>query len=121
MTASHTWIPQSRWFALITGIILATPYFYAGYWLFRGTGLPAAVRILSGLAFSINIIACFYSILNWRPWQIFDIISGVGLVAILIGSLVSRRSDGYRLLLLRALAHIIILVLVVGYRILSVC
>jgi len=121
MAASNTWVPHSKWLALITGLILAMPYFYAGYWLFGGGGLPAVVRILSGLVFSINILGCLFAILNSRLWLIYCIISLIGIVVTIIVSLIKYKSGSYKPILLRCIAHILILALIFGYKVLSVC
>ncbi|HTD41649.1 MAG TPA: hypothetical protein VK671_13565 [Mucilaginibacter sp.] len=109
-------IPYMGLIALLSGMLLAMLYFYAAFWLFAETVASIASRIITGLALSITIIACIFSLQRWPYWKMYGIISYSALGIMLIICLFNFRSTAYKPLLYRCILFLVLLSLIYGYR-----
>jgi len=109
-------VPYMGLIALLSGVLLASIYFYAAFWLFAETGAPMAGRIIAGLALSITIIACIFSLQRWPYWKMYGMISYSALGIMLIICLFNFRSIAYRPLLYRCILFLVLISLIYGYR-----
>lgn len=112
-------MPYANWVTVISISLLSMLNFYGAYWLFNTTGLPGIARIMSGLVFSINNIACLYAMLHWQPWRFFSIISFITLGILFLVSLLSPKREIYKPIWYRCVVYIVVLSALFTYRILS--
>jgi hypothetical protein len=113
-------MPYALLMTVVSGVFLAMIYFYAAFWLFAETGTPVVSRIVAGVAFSINIIACVYCLQRWPIWKFYGLAAYFFLAAILIICLFNYRSSAYKPLLYRSLLFLILLSAIYGYRSFSI-
>jgi hypothetical protein len=113
-------VPYTKLIMLISGLFPATLYFYAAFWLFAETGMSIAIRILLGLLYSINILACMFCLLKWPLWRLYSIISYIGLGAIIIICLFNLKKAAYKEQLYRCTLFLVMLSMAYWYKILVV-
>jgi|GEM_PF-1362723 len=112
-------VPFSTWMVALSGFFLGSLYFYVSYWLFSDFSIHPISRIIAGLLFSVNIVACMFCFLKWPGWQSYGIISYGGLGTVAIISLFNYKIPGYTQLFYRCVFFIFFLSLIYGYRKLS--
>ena len=109
-------VPYSSWIVALSGFFLGSLYFYLAFWLFAEFSIPLATRIIVGLFYSISICACMFCFLNWPLWQLYSIISYIGLGSIIILCLFNNEKPDYKQLLYRGILLIAVLSMVYGYK-----
>src|SRR6185437_16148511 len=91
-------------------------YFYGAYWLFNTTATPVWIRIVSGLIFSINNIACLFTLLRWPYGKLYSLVSFVTLGILIIVMLLNPKRIACRPILYRCFIFIILLSALFAYR-----
>ena len=109
-------LPYANWVTVISISLLSMLYFYGAYWLFNKTVLPTALRIISGLIFSINNIACLFDMLRWQPWRFYSLISFVTLGGLFLVTLLSSKQEVYKPVWYRCIVYIVLLSALFTYR-----
>jgi len=109
-------IPYTNWVTVLSIGLLSTLYFYGAYWLFNITALPRPARIISGLVFSINNIACLFLMLRWQPWRFYSIVSFATLVILLLFALLNPKREVYKPIWQRCIIYIVALSVLFVYR-----
>ncbi len=113
-------VPYGVFATIISGSFLAMIYFYASFWLFATGSLPAPIRILAGLIYSVNFVACIYTLFHWPYWKLFSIASYFGLGIILVVCLFNYRSPDYKPLFYRCILFLAVLSIIFGCRFYSI-
>jgi hypothetical protein len=109
-------VPFSPWLVLLSGFLLGSLYFYFAFWLFAEFSIPLITRFLGGLFYSVCICACMFCFLNWPLWQLYSIISCVGLALIITICLFNNKKTGYKQLLYRCFLFIVVISIVYSYK-----
>jgi hypothetical protein len=113
-------VPYSTWVVALSGFFIGSLYFYLAFWLYAEFSMPLAIRIIVGFFYSLNICAWLFCFLNWPLWQLYSIISYIGLGSIAILCLFNNKKTDYKQLLYRCILFIVVLSMVYGYRRFSV-
>jgi len=109
-------LPYSRLAAALSGFLVGALYFYLAFWLYSEFAIPLVNRIVAGLVFSLNIVACMFCFLNWPPWQLYGIISYVALGLLLVICLSNYKKTAYKPLFYRCISFIAFFSLVYIYK-----
>lgn len=100
----------------LCGLIIASVYFYAGFWLFADYSIAVVNRIVAGLVYSEVIITILFGVLKWAGFKVFSVISFVGLFTVITISLFNYKNAGYKQLLYRSIFFLVCLALIFSYR-----
>jgi hypothetical protein len=109
-------VPDTAIITVICGGVISTIYFYGAYWLFAQPGMPALSRIVFGVAYTANILACIYSFLHWAFADIFSIISFAALAVVIAICLFNYKSPGYKSQLYKCIFFLAALLMLFSYR-----
>jgi len=109
-------VPYAALVTLISGSFMAMIYFYASFWLFATIQIPAVAKIVVGLVYSMSILACLFCLLHWPLWNLYSIISYIGLGVFVIISLFNYKKLVYKPILYRCLLFLVLVSVIYGYR-----
>ena len=109
-------VPYSKWVVALSGFFIGALYFYLSFWLYAEFSISLINRIIAGLFYSLNICAWLFCFLNWPLWQLYSIISYVGLGSIAILCLLNNKKPDYKQLLYRCIVFVAVLSMIYGYR-----
>jgi hypothetical protein len=113
-------VPCSTWAVALSGFFLGILYFNLGFWLFAEFSTPLATKIIAGLFYSLTVLAWMFCFLKWPLWNLYSIISFIGLPLVAILCLFNSKKPDYKQLLYRSIFFIGILSVVYCYRLFSV-
>jgi len=103
-------LPFSRLAAVLSGFLLGGLYFYGAFWLYGDYAIPLITRIITGLLFSLAVLACMFWLLKWPLFGLYSVISCIGFGLIIIVSIFNSKNTGYKQLLYRCIFFIIVLI-----------
>jgi hypothetical protein len=108
-------VRYAPWANFLSGFWLGGLYFYFAFWLYSDYAIPLVTRIIVGVLFSLNIIACMFCFLNW-PWKYYSIANFCGLGILTIIGLFNHKSIAYKPLFYRSVFFIVLFCLIYGYK-----
>ncbi len=109
-------VPYFKYGIAFSGFFLGILYFNLGFWLFAKFSISLVNRIIAGLFFAVNILDWMFCLLNWPLWNLYAIISFIGLPLIIIICVINRQKTDYKQLLFRSIFFLIVLTMIYSYR-----
>src|SRR6185312_13577369 len=109
-------VPEVKLVMAISCVWISGLYFYGAFWLYSDYPIPLVTRIVAGLLFSVNTVACGMCFLNWSGQYNYGIANFCGLGILIIIELFNYKSAEYKPLFYRTIFFIIVFCLLYGYR-----